>query len=124
MASEANGAVHPMAPEHFPNFIPLADGQDWLFGFMTACVLIATLLLGVGYFSLHSLPERMAHKNGGSAVQFQLVGILALLALFTHNNLFWIFALLLAVIRVPDITEPLYRISDSLDQMNKRTADE
>lgn len=112
-------AIHPMAPHHLPNFIPTAAGDDWLFTMMTFGVVLATLLIGVGYLSLHSLPERMMHKRGASAAQFQLVGILALLALFTHNNLFWISALLLAVIRLPDLVTPLNRIADALARPSK-----
>jgi hypothetical protein len=48
------------------------------------------------YFWLHSIPERLAH--GSSKVQFQLVAVMSLLALFTHNNAFWVAALLLALV--------------------------
>src|SRR3954449_4234947 len=46
-------------------------------------VLIAAVL-GVGnlYLHLHTLPERMAHKS--QKLQFEIVAVLGLLALFTH----------------------------------------
>jgi hypothetical protein len=65
------------------------------------------------YLSLHSLPERMAHRT--SNTQLQIISILTLLALFTHQHLFWIAALLLAVVRVPDYSTPLQRIANALD---------
>ncbi|MGR3713941.1 MAG: hypothetical protein ACU0A6_12580 [Shimia sp.] len=52
----------------------------------------------------------------------QIVSVLALLALFTHNNLFWILALLLAAVKLPDMLGPLRRISDSIDLLATATA--
>jgi hypothetical protein len=46
------------------------------------------------------------------------VAVLCLLALFTHNHLFWIIALLLAFVRIPDFETPLYTIADSLKRMS------
>jgi hypothetical protein len=71
--------------------------------------------LGVLYFSLHSLPERMSHRM--NQVQASVVAVLCLLALFTHNHAFWILALLLAFIRIPDFETPIYSISDSLHRL-------
>jgi hypothetical protein len=76
------------------------------------------LLGGVIYLTLHSLPERMAHKR--NAAQFQLIGILALLGLLTHNNLFWLIALVLAVVEVPDVMTPLRSIARSLEKATGR----
>ena len=114
----SDAKTHELAPHHLPAFIPSADGSDPMFTFVTIFVL--ALILGVGtlYFALHALPEKMAHKS--NSVQFQLIGVLALLALFTHNNIFWVIALLLAAVKLPDITGPLNRISDSLDKLSKR----
>jgi hypothetical protein len=70
------------------------------------------LVVGNLYFQLHALPERWAHKR--SPVQIQIVAILALLALFTHNNIFWIAALLLALVQFPDFATPIYSMADSL----------
>jgi hypothetical protein len=75
--------------------------------------------VGVLYFSLHSLPERMSHKT--NQVQASIVALLCLLALFTHNHAFWIVAILLAFIRIPDFETPIYAISDSLKRLAQNT---
>ena len=80
--------IHPMAPQHLPHYFGGPDGGDSLFTMMVFLLVAAIILLGVLYFTLHSLPERMAHK--GNATQLQLISILCILALFTHNNLFWV----------------------------------
>ncbi|GMG81050.1 hypothetical protein LNKW23_02620 [Paralimibaculum aggregatum] len=120
--AEADGirppGLHEMAPEHIPIWLPGADGSDPLFTAM-AVVLVGSILgIGALYFTLHALPERLAHKE--SHVQMQAVGILALLALFTHNNVFWVLALLLAALRLPDVTGPLSSIARSLDTLARR----
>lgn len=101
-----------MAAEHLPRYIVAADGSDYLFTVMAVFTVGLILLIGVGYFTLHALPERMAHKNNHS--QFQLVGILALLALFTHNNIFWVAAVLVAGFQIPDLAAPLRAIADAI----------
>lgn len=112
------GGIHPMATGHIPHYITAADGSDYLLTFMAVFTVIVVLLLGVAYFTLHAIPEKMAHENNHS--QFQIVGILALLALFTHNNLFWVLAILVAGFRFPDYLSPIESIADSLGRMAKR----
>ena len=114
MSSEA---AHPLATAHIPHFVAAADGSDYLFSAMVVFAIVLIALLGVGYFTLHALPEKMAHKNQHS--QFQLVGILAILALFTHNNLFWFAAILLAGLRLPDLMTPIKSITASLAALAK-----
>jgi hypothetical protein len=43
--------------------------------------------------------------------------VLALLAMFTHNHLFWIAGLLLAFVDLPDFTTPLNRMANALARM-------
>jgi hypothetical protein len=74
--------------------------------------------IGLFYFKLHALPEQMAH--GGQKVQFEIVAVLALLALFTHNHLFWVAALLLALVPLPDFVTPLMSMAQSLSRMAGR----
>ncbi|MBK0327504.1 hypothetical protein I5535_09360 [Rhodobacteraceae bacterium F11138] len=105
--------MHPMAPEHLPGFLPAADGSDPFFTGVVIFVILLVVGLGVLYLSLHSLPERMAH--GYQSSQLQLIGILAVVALFTHNNALWMAALILAAFRMPDFMTPLRSISDSLE---------
>ena len=78
-------------------------------------VLLAVIGLGVFYFRLHALPEQLAHR--GQKIQFQLVAVLGLLALFTHNHAFWIAGLLLALVPLPDFTTPLGSIARSLERL-------
>lgn len=93
-----------------------APGQvDGLLVGIGIFLLIVVFLLGVGFLWLHSLPERLAHN--GQKLQFEIVAVLCLLALFTHNNLLWGVALILAMIDLPDLNTPLNRISDALERM-------
>jgi hypothetical protein len=43
--------------------------------------------------------------------------VLGLLALFTHNHLFWIIGLFLAMIDLPDFSSPLRRIAGSAEKL-------
>lgn len=104
--------AHPMAAGHIPSYVTAADGSDFLFTFMAVFTIVLILLIGVAYFTLHALPEKMAHKSNHP--QFQLVGILALLALFTHNNIFWVAAILMAGFQIPDLAAPLRSIADAV----------
>lgn len=107
--------LHPMATGHIPSYVVAADGSDFLFSFMVVFTIIVVILIGVGYFTLHAVPEKMAHGNNHP--QFQLVGILALLALFTHNGMFWIAAILVAGFQIPDFAAPLRAIADAIGRL-------
>lgn len=95
-----------------PAFLPNADGSDALM--VGVAIALVLLLFGIVvlYLMLHDLPERMARR--GSAAQFQAIGVLTLLALFTGNDLFWVAAILLAAFRMPDFLTPLSSIAESL----------
>lgn len=114
--TEPGVRVHEMASAHLPYFIPGPDGSDGMFTTMTYFIVIGAFVVGALYLKLHSLPEHMA--EGAGRVQYQLVGILALLALFTHENAFWIAALVLAVLEIPDVMTPLNTIAASLGRMS------
>jgi hypothetical protein len=93
-----------------------APGEtDVLFVAMAILVLFGVIGIGIFYFKLHALPEQMAHR--GQKVQFEIVAVLALIALFTHNHAFWIAGLLLALIPLPDFTTPLSSIAGSLERI-------
>ena len=103
------------AMEHLPYFItPPGETDTMLVAVIVVMVLIA-LGLGVFYLKLHSLPEQMAHSSNHT--QMQVVAILGLIALFTHNNIFWIAALLLAAFKLPDYAGTLGAMSNSLDRI-------
>jgi hypothetical protein len=86
---------------------------------MAVVLILAILGIGILFLRLHSLPERMAHK--GKKFQFEIVAVLCLLALFTHVHLFWVVALLLALIDIPDIGGPLGRMAGSLESIAGKT---
>ncbi len=110
-----SASIHPLAPHDLPVFIAGPDGADPLFTGVVACVLVFLLILGNLYLRLHALPDMMAHR--ANSTQYQIIGILTLLALFTHNNLFWVAALLLAAMKLPDLATPLYAIARSLENL-------
>lgn len=80
-------------------------------------IFLILAVVGVGnlYLHLHSLPERMAHKS--KKLQFEIVAVLCLLSLFTHNHLYWVIGLFLALIDLPDFITPLRRIAGSVDKL-------
>jgi hypothetical protein len=50
-------------------------------------------------------------------MQFEIVAVLGLIALFTHMHIFWIAGLLLALIDLPDFGTSLNRIAGSAEKM-------
>jgi hypothetical protein len=112
--------VHSAAPHHLPAFIT-APGETDVLLVVTAVVLIVILLIfGNLFLKLHTLPERLAHK--GHKLQFEIVAVLGLLALFTHIHAFWVAGLLLALVDLPDFGTPLGRIASSLERIADRPA--
>lgn len=107
--------VHPTAIHHLPPFITAPGQTDLLFNFVLVFLLIAIFALGTFYLRLHSLPETLAHKS--HKTQYELVAVLGLISLLTHNNIFWIAALVLALIDLPDFSSPLSSISRSLERI-------
>ena len=107
------------AENHLPVFITASGETDVLFILMAVFVLVALIALGVIYLKLHALPEQVAHR--GQKIQFELVAVLALLALITHNHLFWIAGLLLALISLPDVKTPVSAIIGSLVRIADNT---
>ena len=110
-----SGDLHPLAPHTLPPFVGAADGSDPRFSAITFIVIIMVLVIGVFYLKLHAIPEQLAHKH--SNTQSQLIMVLALWALFTHNNVFWVAALILALLKFPDFLTPINSISDSLKKL-------
>ncbi|MDC7741203.1 MULTISPECIES: hypothetical protein [Rhizobium] len=115
-----DAAVNPAAIEHLPVFISQPGQTDYLFVAVIIFLVVAVLAVGNLYFQLHAVPERMAHRT--SKVQMEVVAVLALISLFTHNHLFWIAGLLLAFVQIPDFSSPLYSIAQSLGKLSGRDA--
>ena len=82
---------------------------------MMVFLALVVFLIGILYLRLHALPEHMAHST--QKVQYEIVAVLALISLFTHNHLYWIIGLLLALVQIPDFSTPLARMADSLTKM-------
>jgi hypothetical protein len=110
--------LHPAATDHLPFFITAPGQTDGLFNAMVVFLIVVVFAVGLIYLRIHALPEHLAH--GTSKVQLQIVGVLALLALFTHNHIFWIAALLLALIQFPNFSAPLASMAESLEKMAGR----
>ncbi|MBD9647705.1 hypothetical protein JVX98_09320 [Ensifer sp. PDNC004] len=108
-------AIHPAAIHHLPGFITAPGQSDWLLTAVAVFLIVSVFALGTIYLRLHSLPELMAHKT--NKIQLELVAVLALLSLLTHNNILWGAALLLALIDLPDFSSPLSSISRSLERI-------
>ena len=108
-------SIHPSAPHHLPAFITAPGDTDVLMVVVGIILIGSILLVGNFYLHLHTLPERMAHKS--QKFQFEVVAVLGLLALFTHNHLFWVIGLFLAMIDLPDFSTPLRRIAGSVEKM-------
>ncbi len=113
--TETAADLHPSAPHYLPSFVPGPDGGDWLLVAVAVLLLLIVVAIGVFYLKLHHLPEHMAHK--GQKVQYEIVAVLCLIALFTHNHAFWIVGLLLALVPIPDFSTPLNRMAAALGRM-------
>lgn len=84
---------------------------------VVAAIILLAAVLGVGllFLRLHTMPERIAHKS--HKLQFEIVAVLGLLALFTHVHLFWVIGLLLALIDVPDFSGMFSRMAGALEKI-------
>jgi hypothetical protein len=97
-----------MTDQYLPFFITAPGESDLLFSAVVVFLILVAVGFGALYFTIQAIPDRLA--NGASKVQLQIVGLLGLLSLFTMNNAFWVAALLLAAVRIPDIVTPLREI--------------
>jgi hypothetical protein len=113
--ADLSASLHPLAPHHLPSFITAPGDTDILMVVVGVILLVAILFVGNVYLQIHSLPERMAHKS--QKLQFEIVAVLCLLALFTHNHLFWVAGLFLALVDLPDFGTPLRSIATSVQKI-------
>ncbi len=98
--------------DHLPFYITGPGESDILFTAVTVALIAIVIGFGALYFTIQAIPDRLA--QGTSKAQMQLVGLLGLISLFTLNNLYWIAAILLAAVRIPDFMAPLTDIARSL----------
>jgi hypothetical protein len=105
-----------------PFFITAPGETDVLYNVTLVIVVACIILTGVVFLTIHSLPERMAHKS--QKVLFDLIALLCLLALLTHEHFFWFVAIVLAFIPIPDFLTPVNRIASSVAAMAGQEAGE
>jgi hypothetical protein len=115
MADSVNSGAHPVATQHLPSFITAPGETDVLMVTMVVILVLSVIAFGVLFLRLHTLPERIAHR--GHKLQFEVVAVLGLIALFTHMHIFWIIGLVLALIDLPDFGTPLNRIAGSTEKI-------
>jgi len=108
-------SLHSAASHQLPSFITAPGETDVLMVVMAVIMAVSILGFGILFFRLHTLPERMAHRS--HKLQFEIVAVLGLLALFTHIHLFWVAGLLLALIDIPDFGGSLSRIAGSTEKL-------
>jgi len=108
--------LHPAASHHhMPGFMT-APGESDLLMVVTGLFLLAGVVgFGVFYWTLHSLPERLAHRN--HKLRFEIVAVLGLISLFTHEHIYWIAGLLLALVDLPDFGGWMGRVAGSVEKI-------
>ena len=107
-----NESTTKVVHDHLPFYITGPGESDILFTAVAISLIAIVVGFGALYFTIQAIPDRIA--KGTSKAQMQLVGLLGLISLFTMNNLYWIAAILLAAIRIPDFRAPLTDIARSL----------
>jgi hypothetical protein len=110
-----NPPTNPAAPHHLPGFVTGPGETDVLMVIVAVLLIASVLAAGNLFLRLHTLPERLAHKS--QKLQFEIVAVLGVLALFTHIHLFWVIGLILAMIDLPDFGSPLRRIARSTETL-------
>jgi len=115
MADPVHPAMHPVAPHHLPSFITGPGETDVLMVVTGVILLVSVIAFGLVFLRLHTLPERMAHKS--HKLQFEIVAVLGLIALFTHMHIFWVAGLLLALIDLPNFSGWANRIAGSVEKI-------
>jgi hypothetical protein len=108
-------SLHPAASHHLPMFITPPGETDVLMVVCALVLLLSVVGFGILFLTLHTLPERIAHKS--HKLQFEIVAVLGLIALFTHMHIFWVAGLLLALIDIPDFGGTFNRMAGSLEKI-------
>ena len=111
--------IHPASSGDLPWFVTAFGETDVLMVVMALFLVVFVLLIGVLYFRLHALPDRFAHNK----VQFEIVCVLGLLAMFTHMHIFWIAGLLVALIDFPDLPVHSNELPDQRRRSRVRNGD-
>ena len=113
---------NPIATHQLPFFITPPGQTDVLYNITLIFVIAMIVLFGVIFLTIHSLPERLAHRT--KKIQLDLVAVLCLLALLTNEHVLWLAALLLAYIDLPDFITPITRIARATEAIAGQEPDE
>jgi hypothetical protein len=113
-------AIRMVSPHGLPPFVTAPDATDLRLVCMAILLVAAVLAAGVFFFWLHALPDRLVDNS--TKVHFDIVAVRALLTFFTHIHVFWVAALLIAFVKIPELSIPdfsglLARIAGSLERM-------
>jgi len=108
-------SLNPAAPHDLPSFIAAPGETDVLMVVAGLFLVFAVVMFGILFLRLHALPEQIAH--GSRKVQYEIVAVLCLLALFTHLHIFWVAGLILAFIDFPDFSGLLGRMTTSVERI-------
>jgi hypothetical protein len=111
---------NPIATTHIPFFVTAPGETDVLYNITLVFLVGCIILTGVVFLTIHSLPERMAHKS--KKVLLDLIALLCLLALLTHEHLFWFIAIVLAFVDIPDFLTPVNHIASSVATIARQEA--
>jgi len=107
--------LNPAAPHHLPFYLAGPSAPDAVLVGTGIFLLLVVFGFGLLFLHIHTLPERIAHR--GHKLQFEVVAVLGLLALFTHIQIFWVLGLFLALIDLPDLTGPMRRIAGASERI-------
>ena len=113
---------NPIATHQLPFFITPPGQTDVLYNITLIFVIAMIVLFGVIFLTIHSLPERLAHRT--KKIQLDIVAVLCLLALLTNEHVLWLAALLLAYIDLPDFITPITRIARATEAIAGQEPDE
>lgn len=106
--------------DHLPFYITGPGESDILFGAVAVSLVLIILGFGALYFTIQAIPDRLV--EGTSKAQMQIVGLLGLISLFTMNNIYWVAALLIAAVRIPDFVTLLKSQARSQKKMSNALA--
>lgn len=107
--------MNPAVTDPLPYFVTGPGETDRLLIVVIVFAVLTVLFIGTLYLRLHSMPERLAHRR--NKLQLELVAVLALVSLFTHNHLYWIAGLLLAFVSFPDFGGFFGRMTRALEKI-------
>lgn len=110
-----NTTMNSAAPSHLPFWLPGPDGSDPVLAGTGIALAAAVLAFGLLMLRIHMLPDHIADR--GHKVQLEIVAVLGLLSMVSGIHGFWVAALLLALIDIPDFTGPLRRIAGSTERI-------